>query len=441
MLKEESILPEKKVFVLTPLGYYSVTSTVLKSLEHSIDVRTVERTPFKIKKEPNEEFDVPHEVKDTYDIALNNRVTDISKYADMGPIISKEKSAISDDKKRDLIRDLNTWFPPIVSIKDKTNISVFMRKDMVEAIVKEKPEVKNKYEQTPLIFYKKKDDLKLGNTVIISFIVFDDDNIPSIMYFIIGKLTPNFMPLIDFNPDNQLIVVNYKKQIEIYISADDYAGLTPEEKTKYDDSKPHIFYKKRTNEELRSSRDSSLVNDIKKQNEVYKYYQELLKDFNDDNSKIIGEYEIVSENYKEHPEFIAIRKLTESPDVKAIYPYILWKETYLYDGKVYLQLFEDENAYIDFLKEQVIEIDENREHRKPSQKLKGDLTKIYKSAAYRKKVEDKKLQEEKDKKKQTLTRQGTDRKLRLTIRQNRSSGGGSKNKTRKLYPSRNILLI
>ena len=436
MLKEESILPEKKVFVLTPLGYYSVTSTVLKSLEHSSDVRTVEKTPFKIKKEPDEEFDVPHEVKATYDIALKHRVTDISKYDVMTPIISKEPSISDKTLIPTLIRDLNTWFPPIVSIKDKTNISVFMRKDRVEAIVKEKPEVKTKYEQTPLIFYKKKDDLKLGDTVVISFIVFDDDNIPSIMYFIIGKPTPNFMPLTEFNPNNQLIVVNYKKQIEIYISANDYAGLTPEEKTKYDDSKPHIFYKKRTNEELRSSRDSSLVNEIKTQNEVDKYYQELLKDFNDDNSKIIGEYEIVSENYKEHPEFIAIKQLTETAAVKNRYPRILWKETYLDDGKVYLQLFEDQRAYRDFLKEQVIEIDANIERRKPSKKLKGDL-----NIEYRKNAEAKKLQEEKDKKKFTAKIQTSKRKER-GIRRNGGIieskeapfGGGSKNKTRKLYP-------
>jgi hypothetical protein len=385
--ESQIILPEKKLYVLDQMGYYSLTSTTVdrsKSGEPGV-TESQEGDYFIIKKDIVDTFDVPSDIKTFYD----------------------------------------EWLPPIVSVKDKRSLSVFIKKDCFDKL---DPVIKSNYDLTPIIFYKKKDSLDFGDDIAICYVIFDNNEVSAIPINS-GSSSVTVIPLSSFNPDNQLIVVNYKKQILFFISSSDYATLSSEEKSEYDDIQ-NIFYKKKTKEELRKTKEIELTRKVTNENKVKDEYEKLLKEYNDSTNELFtDEYHYSIRSYRDDPEYKAVIKLSGEKG-------LLFKPTYKDTENLYFRLFKDKNAYNRFLlkqppkgegraitEEMQYEIDESKENMVKEKKQEDESERI--------KKESEKIQRDK-------------RAENRASRTNKGSfevSGGSKNKTRKLYPPRNILSI
>jgi hypothetical protein len=365
--ESQIILPEKKTFILDPNYYYSVTSTRVdrsKSGEPGV-TESHEGDYFIIKKEIVDTFDVPSDIKTFYDELIKSG-------GDLPEETSKPTS-------------YDEWLPSIVSIKDKRSLSIFIKKDCFDKL---DSVIKSNYDLTPIIFYKKKDPLDFGDDIASCYVIFDNNEV-YVIPINSGSSSVTVIPLSSFNPDNQLIVVNYKKQIEFFISSSEYAHLSSEEKAEYEDIQ-NIFYKKKTREEVRKIKEHELTSKVSNENKLKYEYEKLLKEYNDSNNELFtDEYHYSIRSYRDDPEYKAVIKLSGEKG-------LLFKPTYKDTEKLYFRLFKDNNAYNRFLlkqppkgegraitEEMQYEIDELKENMVKEKKQQDESERIKKESCLR----------------------------------------------------------
>ena len=259
-----------------------------------------------------------------------------------------------------------------------------------------------------------------------------------------------------------MILINYKEEIEFYLSHAEYIKLVddPSKKDMYE-SKPTIFYQRKKASQLASEEASGLVSKLKSEQDEearkrkeYEEYLNLKKEYKDSHEKLIAEYKYPTGKSKQDPEFKAIERLinelnanetssTESGGDEQETLQFLFKPTYIDKEFEYWQVFEADVDYNNFLLEQYKKIKEDSESRTMSKPLKTDYDKIKSKAqgnyTRQKNKEEAELAAEQNKLDKLI--KGEAQKKERIKRSSKKFNGGSKNRTKKLQPPIHILTI
>lgn len=403
----ESILPEKQVFVLDQNGYYSVTSTVAdknNSKEPGF-TQSSSGKPFIGSKRVKVEFDVQNGIRSVYSdnkerfketfqiiVALMDNV---NKDAEIERILSENTDFLNQyhdnlSKKQVIVKLCRDFllYVSAISIKDPNMVDVYVSKIAYYDLV-------NKYipnTESSAFFYKRKEPITFLQGKVHPFkiyLVIDGTDINIVAIYRYERSNRNKRPiningteyftetitLPDFDRENTLILINYKEEIEFYLSHSAFIKLVetdPSEKDKYEDE-PYVFYKRKKEHELLEEKGSAISSHLKTEEEgrefqkraeaEFKKYEAMYFAGKYDNLFI--EYKFPLDTYLDDLRFRVLTRFSEVTSENGVTFLPIYKD----DNHIYYRLFkDDEQSFEFFLSEyETYEID----------KQKGNPTKTY----------------------------------------------------------------
>lgn len=398
---QASILPEKQVFVLDQNGYYSVSSTVAdkkKSKEPGF-TNSESGNPFIVNKQVKVEFDVKNEITGYSGLTESEKKN-----------IQDKLSEPSDEERKE--EGTRLEMPDIYNLitENKTNISAISIKDpnMVDVYLHERAYnrdgLQDKYilnSESSAFFHRSKEPIIFLHGEISPFKIYlvidgNDINVVAMYKYVRGsryerpiksvdslgiinindtEYFTDTIKLPDFDRENTLILINYKEEIEFYLSHSAFINLVkadPSEKGKYE-YEPYVFYKRKKEHELLEEKGSAISSKLKTDEEGREFqkrveteYQRYITMFrNEQYDSLFIEYKFPLDTYLDDPRFRALLSFLKAINAQKVTFVPIYKDS----THIYYRLFKDDDESFGFFLSEYeqYEID----------KQKGNPTKTY----------------------------------------------------------------
>lgn len=192
----------------------------------------------------------------------------------------------------------------------------------------------------------------------ISAIVISDDETGNVVDIDGSSYSIHTKTLDNVNRNHHLILVNRSGEIVVYVSSKYINDVDDIEESNYDLDSPIIFYKRKSNEEIRRMKEETVMSE----KTIDEKYEELVKEYVEGDSNLFTQYEYPVKGYKDDIEYKAIQRLI------SLRSDLVFKNTYKDSSKIYFKLFKSLSHYNVFLSK----LPEKGESREMSTELNED---------------------------------------------------------------------